>query len=198
MTEVQKASKTTFPETAGARETENNISSEIVSSEVSVTIVQDAEIIENKSAPLRKPQGRKTVLSDEIANRICANVELGLSMAAASKAAGVSHITVGHWLDKGRAGMQPYESFLEKLTKARHQAEAGMAQVVQRCAASDDERISLAAATWWLERRRPERWAKKDMNRVEVKDTTEKLSDSELEQKIRQLAAARGWSGGEK
>lgn len=189
--------ETTQPETAHARETENNSNSESVSSEVSVTNVEVVEIVENKSVRKYPHRGRKTILTDALGSEIASNVQLGLSMQAACKAAGVDHDSAEMWLTKGKGGVEPYATFLGKITEARHKAEAGMAAVVQRCATSDDERISLAAATWWLERRRPERWAKKDMNKVEVKQV-DKLSDGELEDKIKKLAAARGWSGGEK
>lgn len=174
-----------------ARESEDMQDSGIVSSEVSVTIVQDAEIIEEENAFVTSSENRPSKCTDAMIEQICKSVRAGLSYEIAGRAAGLGPNTVQSWIAKGKLGKKPYNKLVAALTKARAQAEQRMAEVVQRCADSEDERISLAASTWWLERRRPERWAKTDKTKLKVEADVAKLTDEELESKIRKLAVER-------
>ncbi len=62
------------------------------------------------------------------------------------------------WCDRGRRGEPVYDAFLQAATRARDAAEVRYAAVVAKAAKEGNE----SAARWWLERRRPETWGRKD------------------------------------
>lgn len=138
--------------------------------------------------------GRPTSCTEDVVQAVVRAVERGLSLRAAAAAAGVSKESVLNWKKRGASGEEPFASFLHRVTRARAAAEERMAAVVEQAAASADDKVSLSAAQWWLERRRPERWARKDRPQLTVQtENPATLDDSVLESRIAELAAERGW-----
>jgi hypothetical protein len=61
-------------------------------------------------------------------------------------------------MQRGRDGEEPFAAFLAHLQKADAEAEAAAVKVIVR-AAQDG---TWQAAAWWLERRRSQRWARRE------------------------------------
>jgi transposase len=95
--------------------------------------------------------GRRTKLSEEVADQIIGYVRAGNSLKVAAAAAGVGESTLHGWRTLPRA---PYREFAERLEKAIAQAEIRNVAIVEQAATQ-----SWQAAAWWLERRYPDRWA---------------------------------------
>lgn len=76
------------------------------------------------------------------------------------------------WKQRAADGEEPFVTFLTEATRARDAAETRMARIV--VAAAEDGNAS--AAQWWLERRRPENWGRRDHNVVEVADPSKAVA----------------------
>lgn len=104
---------------------------------------------------------RPTKLDDLVEKRICDALSRGHSWASAARAAGVDESTVHEWRRRGRAGEERYAAFAQRVDAADHQAEQRAVSILTAKFDSDDDRVALAAAQWWLERRRPAEWGSK-------------------------------------
>lgn len=63
------------------------------------------------------------------------------------------------WLARGRDGEAPFADFLDRVKEAEAKAEDAMVQCVRTAAL---EPARWQAAAWWLERARPQDWAKRE------------------------------------
>lgn len=104
--------------------------------------------------------GRPTKLTAEVQSRVCEALALGVSIEAAAAHAGVNVSTIHRWVAQAEhdpeGGM--FREFREAMTRARDSAEVQYAAVVAS-AARDGH---VGAAQWWLERRRPTQWGRRD------------------------------------
>lgn len=85
--------------------------------------------------------------------------EAGHSDVMACEAAGIDDATFYRWLERGATGKAPYREFREGIKKAKLVAKQSMVQTI--LAAASDPKYWTAAA-WWLERRFPAEWGKKE------------------------------------
>jgi hypothetical protein len=85
-------------------------------------------------------------------------VEAGNYIETAAELAGLSKNTVYDWLKRGETGETPFKLFADALKRAAARAEAREVQKVR--AAGEDPRFWAASMTF-LERRHPERWARR-------------------------------------
>jgi hypothetical protein len=96
---------------------------------------------------------------------ICDNLRGGCYAVTACARAGIPESDYYDWLQKGRAGKQPYLEFLESVKKAEAEAEAAAIGTVLRVGL-DPENPNWQAAMTYLERRYPDRWGRR--NRVDT------------------------------
>lgn len=82
----------------------------------------------------------------------------GNYMETAAELAGLSKQTLYNWLKRGEDGEVPFTALLDALK--RGQARAEVAEVAKVRAAGNDPRFWAASMTY-LERRHPERWARR-------------------------------------
>jgi hypothetical protein len=88
-------------------------------------------------------------------------IERGVHTVAAARKAGVKESEIEGWLDKGRAGKEPFVAFTEEVDAALNEYELKLSGVVHEAATRID-RPDVSAAKWALERRFPKRWRAKD------------------------------------
>ena len=137
--------------------------------------------------------GRPTKCEPATVARIVTALESGMSLRQAAVACGVSRDALNKWRKRGEAGEEPYATFVDQTTRARAVAEERMAAVVVAAAQSGDSKTSLNAATWWLERRRPERWARRDKPEVQIRtEDPRTLTREQLVARVVQLSVAEG------
>jgi len=106
--------------------------------------------------------GRDTKLDDLVEKRICDALSRGHSWAAAARSAGIEERTLHRWRAEGREDdADPrMRQFCQRVEAADYQAESRAIEVLTSKFDSPDDRVALAAAQWWLERRRPAEWGK--------------------------------------
>jgi hypothetical protein len=85
-------------------------------------------------------------------------LRVGNYVETAAQYAGISKETYYNWLAYGEAGKPPFKDFLDKVAEAHAHAEIASLTRIQKAA----EDGNWFAAAWILERRFPERWARKD------------------------------------
>jgi transposase len=110
--------------------------------------------------------GRPTKLDDLTAKRICDAIATGNTRRCAATAAGVSYATIKQWVRRGRAGEEPFAAFLARLEKADAEDEAKAVKGIVDAAQAG----TWQAAAWWLERRRSDRWARREAASTEERE----------------------------
>lgn len=105
--------------------------------------------------------GRPTKLSPEIADRIVQIVEAGNYREVAANLAGISPTTFRAWMRKGKEEADSdFGDFRRRVLKAEATAETNMVLAIAAKAGEDPKH-----AQWWLERKFPDRWGKKEQVR---------------------------------
>lgn len=130
--------------------------------------------------------GRPTKLDADRQAKVCEALALGVSIEAAAAHAGLSAACVHEWMARGRKGERLYTEFLEATTRARDAAEVRYAAVVAKAAKEGSE----SAARWWLERRRPETWGRKDADVQVTTNVQQGANIAPLLERIAQFPAS--------
>lgn len=100
--------------------------------------------------------GRPTKLDDITAERIAEAISAGQTWKLAAQYAGISERTLHDWRERGEEGDEPYASFLQRLKRAEGVAALESIREIRTGA------LQWQARAWFLERRFPEEWAKRE------------------------------------
>ena len=120
----------------------------------------------------------KTKLTPNIKKEIVGYIEAGNYIEVACGAVGIHKDTYYEWIKKGNAGKQPYADFADAIKKATDKAEIRNVVVIQKAAQENWQ-----ASAWYLERKHPDRWGKKETIKqehsgtLEVKSIFQELAD---------------------
>ena len=115
--------------------------------------------------------GRKTKLEDDIQQRLILAIERGLTIVDACEYSGISEKTYYNWLNKDTTQIKDDEErkkfvqFLQDIKKAQSECQMYCLDFIMK-----DK--SWQSKAWLLERRFPDRWAKKDMT---INENNEKV-----------------------
>ena len=115
--------------------------------------------------------GRKTKLEDDIQQRLIKAIQRGLSIADACEYSGISERTYYYWIKKDPLTIENPEEqkkflqFLQNIKKAQSECQMYCLDFIMK-----DK--SWQSKAWLLERRFPDRWAKKDMT---INENNEKV-----------------------
>lgn len=113
----------------------------------------------------KKPAGgRPSKLTPALEKEIVGYLEGGNFREVAAELAGVDKATMRRWVQRGRrepSGL--WGSFARRVREAERRAEANMLRIVVLGAAEDPKH-----AEWFLERKFPERWGRKDSVKAEL------------------------------
>jgi len=102
--------------------------------------------------------GRKTKLNPQLQERICQLISAGNYIKTACQAVGISEQTYINWMKRGEKSQKGlYFEFFESVKKAEAQSIARNVAVIQSAA-----KDTWQAAAWWLERKHPQDWGKKE------------------------------------
>lgn len=96
------------------------------------------------------------------------NLRLGSSRRSAAELSGVSARTLQRWIKRGEeAESEEWERFAHEVYKAEAIAEEHAVYLILEAAKKGDWR----AAAWWLERRHPSQWSKRQHVAIEANDS---------------------------
>jgi len=90
-------------------------------------------------------------------------IKNGNYASTAAEAAGIGKSTHYQWIEKGEQGLKPYAEYAEAIKRAEAEAEMNAVKVIQ--AAS---RENWTAGAWYLERKFPDKWGRKDKLTQEI------------------------------
>ena len=99
--------------------------------------------------------GRPTDCTPEVTEIVCRELRLGLSIASACAAAGITKTSYYEYHQRASEG-PPFSVFAAATTKARSEGTRGLEHTVRKAAVGD-----WRAAAWMLERKAPEDWSKR-------------------------------------
>lgn len=102
--------------------------------------------------------GRKTLYNADIHKEICDNVQIGMSYEDSATLVGISEPTLYDWIKK-------YPKFSKDIKEAKTKCKRSMVTIVRQAA-----RKTWTAAAWWLERRYPKEFAKRQIHGVATSD----------------------------
>ena len=108
----------------------------------------------------KKQQPKKKVTNKytpEVKLEICKILAEGNTRHTAASLAGVSYDTFLSWFRKGEAGEEPYDEFYREVKYAEDEAIRRNLAIIQKAAEK-----SWQAAAWFLERKNPTDWGRKD------------------------------------
>lgn len=108
--------------------------------------------------------GRKTKLTDELANEICNDIKAGVPFKHAAISHGIDESTFYNWYNKGKEAKRKtkFRDFYEKVEEAKSVAINLRARRIYKAGET-----SWQADAWWLERMDPENFGVKE--KVEAK-----------------------------
>ena len=111
--------------------------------------------------------GRPTKLTPQVQARIVQAIVGGNDITVAAAYAGIHKAQFYRWLEKGEQQQQGiYRAFRDAIQKAQADAETRNVALIAKAA----QEGTWTAAAWWLERKYPERWGRKDRHEVTGKD----------------------------
>lgn len=99
----------------------------------------------------------RSKLTPAVRTTILTNLAHGAPVQTACAAVGINRSTFYDWKEKGEAGQEPFATFFHEVERAEAQAEMARLQIVEEATRED-----WKAAIWWLERRHPETWGRRD------------------------------------
>ena len=106
---------------------------------------------------------RTTILNETIQNAMVEAIEGGNYATTAAEAAGIGKSTHYEWMEKGEQGIEPYAEYAEAIKKAEAIAETNAVKVIQEAS-----RDNWTAGAWYLERKFPDKWGRKDKLTQEI------------------------------
>ena len=126
--------------------------------------------------------GRKTILTPELQDDVVKRIRAGNYIKVACQSVGIGVSTYFEWLKKGEEGRQPYAEFTEAIKKAESEAHVNYVAIVASHAPTQWQ-----AAAWWLERRFPQLWGRRDRLDIKGEIVAEKKVDK-IEEKFSHMS----------
>ncbi len=126
--------------------------------------------------------GRKTILTPELQDAVVKRIRAGNYIKVACLAVGIGVSTYFEWLKKGEEGRQPYAEFTDTIKKAEAEAHVNYVAIVASHAPKQWQ-----AAAWWLERRFPDKWGRRDKLDIKGEIVADKKVDK-IEEKFSHMS----------
>ena len=130
----------------------------------------------------------KSKLTKDRCDFICENLRRGNYISTCCKAVGISRSTFALWKRKGKQGIEPYKTFLERVEQAEADGELRSMEIIDEVASGGN----WLASAWKLERKYPQRFGKRermdigsdDDFKIEIKSKKSPYKMAEDERKL--------------
>lgn len=110
----------------------------------------------------KRAGGRPTKLTPEAQKTILAFISAGAPVHVACAAVGINKDTYFHWVKLAKKGRQLYAAFEAAVEEANAKATIKNIRFVQQAATAG----VWQASAWWLERRFPDEWGRKERHEL--------------------------------
>lgn len=134
-----------------------------------------------------RPPGRPTKCTPERQGIILDALRSGNYAVVAAQLADIDEKTFYNWQAAAEEGREPYASFFQSVKKAEAEAENAAVQVV-RAGGSGPESVNWQSSAWYLERKFPARYGKRDPQKAELAELDKRLKQLEIETAEAKLA----------
>lgn len=114
--------------------------------------------------------GRPTKLTKETAQKVIDNIHMGCFIDTAAAAAGIARSTLHEWLRKGEEDLKAKKRTVAAGFKREYDSAAAMAEQMMVELIDKAAKTEWKAAAWKLERKWPDRWAKRQVLSVTRED----------------------------
>ena len=121
---------------------------------------------------------------DIAAKKFIESVRAGNTASAATRAAGITTTVLGQWVGAAKGNVEPFAGFVSRYRKAEADAEGEAVAAVRDAAAKNWQ-----AAAWWLERRRPRAWAKREAPEKEAPVNVSSMTPEQAEKRKQEIYA---------
>lgn len=133
------------------------------------------------TATKKGQKGRPSKFTPERIETLLRHIAEGNYIDTACRLADVDYTTIRHWVMLGeRDGKGQYWEFAKQLKLAEAQAEADRVASIIKAGKFDDWK----ANAWYLERKYPERWGKKEFMDANIKSHHTETQELKIEQQI--------------
>lgn len=122
------------------------------------SFIERAEKI-REEVPTNTTTRSNSKLTKELCDTICENIRRGNYISTSCRAVGISTSTYSRWKKKGKQGIEPYKTFLERTDEAEAKGEMACLEVIYNNAIENGNWLSSA---WILERKYPNRYGKRE------------------------------------
>lgn len=122
------------------------------------------------------------LFTDELRHQILKTLREGATKEAAAEAAGLHRVTLWKWLDRGRAGIEPYATFADEIAQAQAIAENEDIKVIRSAGYQD-----WKARAWVRERSNPKDWGVQDKFQSEMRAAFDRLAGYYPEEQVREI-----------
>jgi hypothetical protein len=107
--------------------------------------------------------GRPSKFTPDVCNRILTAIRNGNTYEASAQYGGISYSLLREWIVQGEQDQAgEFLEFVEALKKAEAEAEVESVALIRRSA----QEGQWQAAAWFLERRKPSEWGRKDRHEI--------------------------------
>jgi len=131
--------------------------------------------------------GRPSKLTPELQEKICGYIAEGNTIENSCAAVGISSGCYRQWMIKGREQKSgKYFTFLTAVKKAEAKAQARYVKIIH-----DASETTWTAAAWWLERKYPAQWGRKQRHEISGGDKPIEIEATISFEQIKSLEAAR-------
>lgn len=113
--------------------------------------------------------GRKTKLTPELTTKICDMLEKGMPIKLTCGAVGINDASFYGWMQKGEKGNKEYVEFFSRVNQSKAKAVEKYLDRLDNYAANG----SVYATTWFLERRCPEEFGRRENLNIKSKNENE-------------------------
>lgn len=136
----------------------------------------------------------QSILSDELIDELCSHIRAGAYRSVACQKLHLNYETLKSWLKKGKKGIEPYDQLYQKILQSESEAEIRRLGIIQDAAGEYTQKSTKTtvdsngrtikseetksthrgdwrAATWFLERRFPDRWGQPKVDLLEATKT---------------------------
>ena len=131
----------------------------------------------NQDAQPKRRVGRKTVFTEELADKIVGLIRIGNFIEVACLAAGIHKSTYYEWKVKGAAGEEPFATFLDNVKEAEAVMEATLVgHVYEACRGKKEHAKTWQQNLRLLACRFSDRWAARPMEPKAPGDGTQPVA----------------------
>jgi hypothetical protein len=96
--------------------------------------------------------GRSTKCTPTLVKAIAERIGAGMGREAAARSVGISERSLHTWVERGRAGEEPYAQFLQRIEAASETLQGEVSKVLLKGLRSKNPHVSTKTAMWLAER----------------------------------------------